>query len=300
MWSRVVAARSRVFALFSLALGLLPGQAFAQPSKDNTSPPIDVPTTPVPQGPMAPPPPGAPPKAAPKPAPAKPTPAPKGGEEAKTEEEKKDLKYNNEGVFKMSGSKGPGVVGGAGGAKKKTTGAAAAPAKGKAASTAIVANWPGFRMTEDGGSEVIIEFSKATTAPSEHKAAGSLTYVFKGAHVLKTNNKNPLITVHFNTPVASVRLVPKKGELHLIIDYRAGADAAAASGMRAGSEGGGQQFFVKFPSGTWLPKGEGSEAMPPPPTQKLKSKGKGDAGDKGETPAPKKPESGGSKTGPSP
>ena len=102
----------------------------------------------------------------------------------------------------------------------------------------------------------MVEFSKAVVAPSEHKAAGTITYVFKGAHVIKSNNQNPLLTMHFNTPVLSARLVPKKGELHLVIDLRPGVDAIPGAGMRAGAEAGGQQFFVKFPSGSYLPKND--------------------------------------------
>lgn len=313
-----------LFASWSLVVGLSSASAFAQPSKDNASPPIDVPTAPVPQGPQAPPPP-PPPKAPPTPKPApKPTaPAPAGapkadakpGAEPKAPEgEPKSPSYNNEGVFKISGTKGPGAVGG--GAKKPAAGSAAPVGSGKAggkgsgkakadaASAANVAQWPGFHMTEDGGSEVIVEFSKTTNAPTEHKAAGSYTYVFKGPVVSKANNKNPLLTLHFNTPVASARLVSAKGEVRLVIDLRAGVDAAGVSGLRAASEGGGgQQFFVKFPAGSFLPKGADGEEMPPPPNQKLKAKGKGDKdGDKPATPepAPAPKEKGGSKTGPNP
>lgn len=291
------------------------GDAQAQPSKDNTSPPIEVPTTPVPQGPTAPPPPPPkppPPKPAPPPAAAAPAPAapaaPATGD--KPAEDKKEPSFNNEGVFKISGSKGPGIVGAPKGSKKGTAGEPTAKpaAKGKAAgkggkaSTATVAQWPGFRMTEDGGSEIVVEFSKNPASPTEHPAAGSLSYVFKGAHVIKSNNQNPLITVHFNTPIASARLVPHKGELHLKIEFRPGVSVKPSSGLRASSDGDGQQFFVKLPAGAWLPKGAENEEMPPPPTQKLKGKGKGDTAEEGDTktaPPPPKTESG-PKTGPTP
>ncbi len=208
---------------------------------------------------------------------------------------KPEIKFNNEGTFKVSGSKGSGAVGGAKPKASSDAGKAkgAATGKGKVKETGNIAQWPGFRLTDDGGSEVMVEFSQTPTAPTEHVAAGSVTYVFKGAHVSKHNNQNPLLTVHFNTPVASARLVPKKGELHLVVDLR--ANATASSGLRASSDGDGQQFFVKFPSGTWLPKGAENDPMPPAPTQKLKAKGEG-------TPAKTAPatEPAGAKTGPNP
>ncbi len=297
--------RSFLLPLAALVIAS-PSVSSAQYSKDNTSPPIDVPTTPVPQGtapPTAPPPPKAP---APKPAPS-PTTTTNGTKSAAPAEPKKESteepatpKYNNEGVFKISGTKGAGVVG----TKDKT---AKQPVTGKAATgkaakktAANIAQWPGFRLTDDGGSEVMVEFSSNPAAPTEHRAAGSITYVFKGAHVIKSNNQNPLLTMHFNTPVISARLVPKKGELHLVVDMRAGANAAPSSGLRASSDGDGQQFFVKFPSGAWLPKGAENEEIKAAPTQKLKGTGE----KKSDTPpstAPTTPktESGG-KTGPSP
>ncbi len=264
------------------ALGA-PGAANAQSYE--APPPIDVPTNAVPQGPVPPPPP-PPKKEAPKPAPVS---APKKEAAPKDEGDKGDKGdkkappvFNNDGVFKVSGTgtnlaapkgkpAGKGPVGSIGKAAKKDPG--------------IVAEWPGFRMTEDGGSEVLVEFSKSVGAPTRFDAAGSVTFVFKGAIVLKHNNQNPLITLHFNTPVASARLIPKKGEVHLVIDLRAGASAAPANGLRPGGDPGSLQFFAKFASGAYVSKDADDEPMLGP-NQKLK--GGKDKGDDEKEP-PKKP-----------
>lgn len=214
--------------------------------------------------------------------------------------EKSTPKFNNEGTFKVSGSAGSGAVGGGkSGSKKPATTAAGKTTKvaAKTKGAGMTAQWPGFRMTDDGGSELMVEFSQNPTTPTEHKVAGSVTYVFKGNHAIKSNNQNPLITVHFNTPVASARLMPKKGELHLVIDYRAGAAATTMSGLRASSDGDGQQFFVKFPAGTWLPKGAENDEIEPAKT-KLTNTPK-DAKETGASASPPK-ETGGAKAGPNP
>jgi hypothetical protein len=283
----IVSMRSSyVLGLLAIASGLVTSRALAQAWSDNAAPPIEVPTTPVPQTPPPPAPTPAkppPPKPAPPPPPAPkasppPPPAPKGeGEESTTP------KYNNEGVFKISGSKGSGSSG-------KTVKGKATPTVKAKAQNATIAQWPGFRLTDDGGSELMIEFSRSPTSPSEHRAKGSITYIFKGAHVAKSNNKNPLITVHFNTPVMSARLTTKKGDLQLVVDLRPGANVAPSSGLRASSDGDGQQFFVKFPSGAWLPPGAENAEIGPPPTQKLKGEGAKPSDDA--APAPKT-ESGG-------
>ena len=82
----------------------------------------------------------------------------------------------------------------------------------------------------------------------------------------------------------SARLIPKKGELHLVIDMRAGVDAPPGSGMRAGAEAGGQQFFVKFPAGSYLPASDADDEpikkakKTPPTTMKIPSSSKGGKG----------------------
>ncbi len=284
---------ARRVGLSIVVLGLA-APAVAAAQSYEAPPPIAVPTgevkqdtNPVPQGAQpAPKPP--PPKAAPKPAEVAPpkTSSAAPASDKKDEGEKPPPKYDNEGVFKLSGTKGSTATTLA----KKTT-------KAKAAKDVPVAEWPGFRMLEGGASEVIVEFSKEPSAPTEHRAAGSITYVFKGAQVARANNKNPLITVHFDTPVSSARLVNKKGELHLVISLRPGVDVAPTTGVRAPGDGAGKQFFVKFPSGSWLPQAVGEE---PVPTQKLKLEGQ-PAEPKPPEPAKpeeKKPANGGSKTGP--
>ncbi len=45
--------------------------------------------------------------------------------------------------------------------------------------------------------------SDSTKLQPTHLQRGAIVYVLKGAHVDKRNNYNPLVTVHFNTPVTS-------------------------------------------------------------------------------------------------
>jgi hypothetical protein len=257
-------------------------------SQDN--PPIEVPTEPVPQG--QPPPPTNKPKP---PAPPQPTTGGGGGgatgggggggapsPTGTNAPPPAPTSFNNEGVFKISGSKGSGIVGG-----PKSSSSTAAPTsnaptpkpKGKVFVAAkpkealAVAEWPGFRMLDDGGSEVMVEFSKPIAAPTEHKAAGTITYIFKGAHLVKYNNANPLLTIHFNTPVLDARLVQKKGgELHLVVDLRPGLDLAPVVGQRVATDAKGQQFFVRFPAGSYLPLDDADLKKPDAKTEQGKTK----------------------------
>jgi hypothetical protein len=266
-------------------------------------PPVNVPTEPVA------PPPATPPPSAPKAAPAAPKDAPKdkpkdgAAGDAKAGDktaEPSTPAVNNEGVFRISGSKGTGK------ATAKGTGKAAPK---KPVEQGLIAQWPGFHLTSDGGSEVMVEFSKTLPAPTEHRAKGSITYVFKGARITKHNNSNPLVTVHFNTPIAVARLVPKGADVHLVIELRGGAEALPTTGIRAGTEGAGAQFFAKFAPGHFIDEAAEGDEVPIGGRKTLKADGSKDGakdGKKSDTPPPTtKPSDStttpsGSKTGPQP
>ncbi len=108
---------------------------------------------------------------------------------------------------------------------------------------------PGFEMLADGSSQLFVELSKPV--PYDTKTSrGGIVYVLKGAHVDKRNNFNPLVTVHFNTPVTSARLVPHGKDLWFVIDLRASVQPSVT--MDAAKDGG-AVLRIGFPSGSYLP-----------------------------------------------
>jgi len=128
-----------------------------------------------------------------------------------------------------------------------------------------VATLPGFEMLPDGGSRVFVEVTRKVDV-EERRAARVLTYVLKGARVVYRNNENALVTVHFNTPVTSARLLPSGRDLLFSVDLR--ADTAATWKMVADSDGS-AVLQVDFPKGSFLPAGDVDDritaaATPPP------------------------------------
>lgn len=141
-----------------------------------------------------------------------------------------------------------------------------ASAKGAthAAEPSAGATMSGFETLADGSTRLFVELSKPVTY--ETKAAkGSVTYVLKGARVLKRNNTNPLVTVHFNTPVTQARLVPHGHDLWFILDLRASVEPSVS--MDAGKDGS-AVMHVALPKGDYLPAGgaapPGGDSEPPP------------------------------------
>ena len=122
---------------------------------------------------------------------------------------------------------------------------------------------PGFETLADGSTRLFVQLTKPASYAAK-AARGTLTYVLKGAYVDKRNNFNPLVTVHFNTPVTSARLVPHGSDLWFVVDLRANVTPTVT--MDATKDGG-AMLRIEFPKGDYLP-GEGSPAPPAaaPPT----------------------------------
>ena len=132
-----------------------------------------------------------------------------------------------------------------------------------------IATLPGFEVLGDGGSRVFVQLTQNVPV-EERKAKGSVTYVLKGAHVAIHNNTNPLVTVHFNTPVSKAQLRPAGGDLLLVIDLR--APSTPAWKINAAKDGT-AILQIDFPKGAFgsgetdAPKGDAK----PPPAAKGKS-----------------------------
>jgi len=122
---------------------------------------------------------------------------------------------------------------------------------GRARSGVSDAILPGFEMLADGSTRLFVELSRPVTyeARSGH---GSITYVLKEARVDRRNNQNPLVTVHFNTPVTSARLQPHGRDVWFVIALRSAVQPAVA--MDAGKDGG-VVMRIEFPKGDYVRPG---------------------------------------------
>jgi hypothetical protein len=127
--------------------------------------------------------------------------------------------------------------------------ARAATAAHRGASDASDAIMPGFETLADGSSRLYIELSKPVTYETK-SGRGVITYVLKGARVDRRNNYNPLVTVHFNTPVTSARLVPHGHDLWFVVVLRANVQPTVS--IDPGKDGG-ALMRIELPKGDYLP-----------------------------------------------
>jgi hypothetical protein len=123
------------------------------------------------------------------------------------------------------------------------------PARRARVDTTADAVLPGFETLADGSSRLFVQLSKSAAYDTK-TAAGTITYVLKGVHVDRRNNYNPLVTVHFNTPVTSARLVPHGQDLWFVVDLRASVQPTVT--MDAAKDGA-AMLRIEFPKGDYLP-----------------------------------------------
>ena len=112
--------------------------------------------------------------------------------------------------------------------------------------------WPGFIMLPDGSSRVFLQ----TTKPLEYKRNDKqkrTTLTLKGAEVFLKNNRNPLVTIHFNTPVRRAYLKPRKGSVEFVLEMKV---AATASIAQFADQDGYHYLFVDFPAGQYPTGGQ--------------------------------------------
>src|SRR5262249_25774631 len=110
-----------------------------------------------------------------------------------------------------------------------------------------------------------------------------LAYSLKGASVPVHNNRNPLLTKHFNTPVARAQLHPVRGGVRLVIALRA---ATTPVHRVRPVEGGGAVLEIDFPAGNYAPEppsapigGEQGAPGEPPATVESPPAGSSPAGE---------------------
>lgn len=93
-------------------------------------------------------------------------------------------------------------------------------AKKRRAIKGAVANFPSFRVLQDGSSRIHVEISQKVIV-AERKAEGRIAYRIKGASVPVRTNLLPLETSFFRTPVSRVSLTEvDDDDVELIIELR--------------------------------------------------------------------------------
>ena len=108
--------------------------------------------------------------------------------------------------------------------------------------------WPGFIMRPDGGSRIFLQTTHQLEYTQTTKK--NRTYLqFTDASIHLSNNQNPLVTIHFNTPVRRAYLKRKhKKKVDLVIEMKV---AATPSITQYVDQDGYNYLIVDFPPGEY-------------------------------------------------
>jgi len=85
-----------------------------------------------------------------------------------------------------------------------------------------VAAWPGFQM-QPGGSRVFVAMTQPAVV-TETRTAGQRVVRIAGGRIALSNNRRPLITEAFGTPLNRAYLRQVRGGIELVLDVRAEVD----------------------------------------------------------------------------
>lgn len=130
-------------------------------------------------------------------------------------------------------------------------------------SQARLLTWPGFQARPDGVSRVFVQTSTAV-AHTTSSERGRFVLLLQNTGVHLRNNRRPLETRYFNSPVSRIVVEPRGRNLAIVIELR--GEATPRVYTEAGQNGF-HFVFAEFPAGNWAPtpdSGGASEAEAPP------------------------------------
>ncbi len=111
-----------------------------------------------------------------------------------------------------------------------------------------VVTWPGFQMTPTG-SRIFVQTS--ASVPIDPSAEpGKLVYALHNCRIDLRNNRNPLVTEHFNTPVVRAYLRQRGRDVQLVLEMR--AQVSPSVRQEAAGVNGFQYIFLEFPAGRYF------------------------------------------------
>ncbi len=117
--------------------------------------------------------------------------------------------------------------------------------------------WPGFQERPDGASRFFVQ----TTQPVTHemrREQGRVVILLRNTQLHLRNNRRPLETRYFNTPVSRARIERRGHDLAFVLEMRADVTPSVSEQP---AENGYHYLFVEFPSGDFLPAGLRTETI---------------------------------------
>jgi hypothetical protein len=107
--------------------------------------------------------------------------------------------------------------------------------------------WPGFLMRVDGGSRLFLQTTVSLDYRLEEKKK-RIVLKLNDAQVFLSNNRNPLVTTHFNTPIRRAYLKVRNQTTELVIELKV---SKAPEITQMIDQDGYHYMFIDFPPGRY-------------------------------------------------
>jgi hypothetical protein len=117
----------------------------------------------------------------------------------------------------------------------------------RAGNRAVIA-WPGFQMTPNG-SRVFVATTRPVVVGPPHHTPGRWTYVVSGAYIPLSNNRRPLVTQAFETPVDRAYVRQRGHDAEIVIEMQ--GDTQPQMSQQNDAAGGLSYIFFDFQR--WTP-----------------------------------------------
>ncbi len=115
--------------------------------------------------------------------------------------------------------------------------------------------WPGFMLMEDGGSRIFVQATESLKYIIKDKGT-VIILSLRNAKVHLTNNRNPLVTTHFNTPLKRAYIKKRKKEIQLVMELKVSINPQIS---RMTDNDGYHYMFIDFPPGEYPIADSGSQ-----------------------------------------
>jgi hypothetical protein len=131
----------------------------------------------------------------------------------------------------------------------------------KPGSTPPAITWPGFQMMPDGSSRVFVQITTQVDV-SAALVNGKVVVDFGNVSIAGRNNRRPMITKFFNTPVTAVEVKRAQKRTTLILSMRAPVEPRVSHEQ---VKSGFHFVYIDFPPGTYRPTDAQAAASPNAP-----------------------------------
>jgi hypothetical protein len=131
-----------------------------------------------------------------------------------------------------------------------TPGTANPPPRRPTKARPTLVTWPGFQQRPDGASRLFVQ-TNVRVETEQRQEGTSVVVLLKNTRISLRNNRRPLETRFFNTPVTRARVERRGRDTALVLEMR--SNVAPMISTDTGADG---LFFVyvEFPNGEYLPE----------------------------------------------